>query len=994
MPSSSQSSSSSPDPLAASQNNQKSPRAKDEKVLTLRKPLRPTTGNSQAHEFSFMTPKVQKVKHRSPSKSGEPKESGTSPWRVRITVQAEQDGRAERSNVPQCSPSKIFTEKTFTTTIPLKGGDETSPVRRKAKGTPRKGRSSRARSKPKSRSRSRSTSAVSAGSPTKDADSTLSSTPKRGRGRPRKSMESPRSTCAIRKNEKIRENLYPKIPEFDYNPRCSDFDTENRSNEHGHEEAGPFEFGDEHCEFDSVLESEGFSMVSVSSLPSTQTMSASIKDPVNLREGSSPSLPKRQITPTVTERSPGLPPPHIPAAIPQDGRAIDQPTAGTPKLVRVVRAGIALQGVLSPAKRNPGSSQSSSRLNSSSPLSTATSPKERLDELFNGFGPGTRRELRAGLRLGEELARRQAQPGSRHGALLNEDVFAATSEVQYPKIPDGNMASGYTLRIPGATMTASPSFSNNQLPSPARSDVDADDDEMSWKFDTWPQRVAPSTPKDERSAIADIAGGSSFPNEPTMIEREAEWQREREAISKQIQEANASQVIVIDSDDEDDGHGRGDPRDVSPLDEDSEDDGDIWQEEAQNSHTSQSTSDTPPIFRQTEVPKPRRSQLPSPWMRKSRNVSEMTASGDDSELLGVSAKPEEVYEKFKTPIPSSVQELATHTPTPDEVSVSKNLTPRRETNLREDTVGSSNVGNVSDQEDESQESFSDNEDLESHLLSQQSMQDDTTGPLDESTELYSNLTQVSITDVFEEEVAEPQTPSPPAQSPKPKTPKHVRFSEETIRPNGSELSAPESAQLPPAQSSWFSRVTSLLPTWGTTAPTAIPLPSDSKRIVHLAKVDHDPLPMYMPWTQSHWWALIHIVRQSQAGPTAFPYTTNETSSNYLGAVVSVHKWSKKITKQDCAIAERFLEVLRLRGTFKGVEAAAVKGGKRQWGRIPGQLIDLPVIFSAVVSQWACDVQDGVLTVGWGDRAGLKGGSETETWTKADLAVDGASVVYV
>ncbi|KAL9602678.1 MAG: hypothetical protein Q9219_001668 [cf. Caloplaca sp. 3 TL-2023] len=974
----------SPDPLAASQYGSFSSGAK---VSTPRKPLGMTTGNQQAHQISITTPKSRNAKRASPKKINESKELEASPWRIRITVQAQQENPGETTSLPQCSPSKIFTERTFTTKVPLKDSDNALPVRRKVKETPRKRRSSPAPARSTSRSRTDSLPRANATPPVNDISSVSPLIPKRGRGRPRKSTVSPKSTSATESREKIGENPGLVAHSSEHDPDHAHPGTQEQS---GDSDRG---LDDEPQGMDSVLESEGFSMVSVSSLASAQSASGKEASSRTAMNALSISPTKRHVTPSITQHSPVPPSSPKPVAVMQSCREIDKPTAGTPRLARVVRAGIALQGVLSPANQRRGAQQSS-RINSSSPLSGASSPIARLDDLFSGFGPGTQRELRAGLRLGEELAKRQnsaaGPPDRHHDVQADGNVFAASTEISYPQLPDTGAAAGYCLKIPG-----SPSFSNNQLPSPARSEVGADDDRMSWKYDTLPQCIAAPYANKEVSAIANSPIGLHHSKDHTMLAREAEWQREREAVSRQIQEANPSQVIVIHSDDEDDDGG------ADSAQADPEDDADIWQQEAQNSSTDHSTSDVPPIFRQTEAPKPRRSQLPSPWMQKTRDVSQISLPTSGSDPFCPKGQVEEPLESSQTGMRSNRQDSPISTPTHVNDRIKEWGTFDKEMTQEDESRRNDDCSEFDDQEQDSGSPFSD-ENPGSDLLSQQSMQYDLTAPLDEGTEIHSSVSITSTDDIFEEEVPEPQTPLPrtPASS-KPKTPKQVRFSEELTRPPQPKLSAPQPAPLPPAPSSWLSRVTSLLPTWGTTAPAAVPLPSVPKRTVHLSKVDRGPLPVYMPWQQCHWWALIHIVRQSQADPTTtttttFSYPSNTTAAaSYLGAVVSVNKWSKKITKRDCAVAERFRHVLRERGTLKGIEKAALEGEPRtQWGKVPGQIIDLDVVFSAVTAQWACDVQDGVCQVGWGDRAGLRQGSEREVWTKVDLAVDGPGVVYV
>ncbi|KAL8896622.1 MAG: hypothetical protein Q9207_007626 [Kuettlingeria erythrocarpa] len=999
-------------------------KATDRKSSSPRKTLSITAGNAQAHEITMTTPTIQKTRAGSPNKHSENEQS---PWRIRITVQAGQDKLTTmRANlVPQCSPSKIFAERTFTTTVPVKTGEETSPTRAKRKTTPRKSRQRISTSRSRSKTPDLSAPKLGVGAPTEQAGNTPSSTPKRGRGRPRKNISTPLAEFSGKKTGA--SNVPGRSPSPDKEKsRCAGESSHSPSDDSGHVETGPAMPIDDHHEFDSVMESEGFSMVSVSSLPSAQSLSRESVEADRVRINISPSNFKRQITPTTFHDSPAQPPPPNPAISLQHDREINKPTSGTPKLARVIRAGIALQGVLSPINQRSGSRLSSSRVNPSSSPSSAASPRERLDDLFSGFGPGTRRELRAGLRLGEELAKRQhLESQSRdHRDQATEDVFATDPHIRYPELPDASQPQGYNLKVPAVARRASPSFSNPQLPSPARSEVDADDDRMSWKYDTLPQRAASLPCNEGELSDTGVPDGTSHLIDDTMLERDAEWQRERDAVSKQIQEANSSQVIVIDSDDEDDGSHETDVED------------DIWLEEARIPRTEHSTSDVPPIFRQTEAPKPRRSQLPSPWLRKNHDVSDSTSLPSDADLFW---QPSQIGVRSNVPrttvesgilkgSSSSFVSSSLDNSSPiakgrgnsliygatsndewradresDGLIRSQRLkqidAPRHHDQRADDSVKENlraEYSDTSDDEAESeQEPFTDDEDPDTNVLSHFSMENEPTQLSEGDIELAPDTTTSSTGATFESEVPQPQTPLSSTPFSKPRTPKHVRFSTEKPRLYAApELSGPPSAPLPPAPTSWFGLVTSLIPTWNTTAPAAVPLPSRPKHRIELVKVDSGPLPLYMPWTQSHWWALIHIVRQSQADPGAIHFDPDMAYAKYLGATVTVKRWAKRLTKQDCVVIQRMGRVLRARGTVKGMESTYEKGGKKQWGMAPGHLIDLTVVVSAVVSQWASDVQDGICTVGWSDRAGIKAGSEKEIWTKADLPVDGPKVVYV
>ncbi|KAL8688196.1 MAG: hypothetical protein Q9218_005834, partial [Villophora microphyllina] len=835
---------SSPDPLAISQIGSSPSKSNDRKGTTPRKILGLTSGNQLSRDIGFAAPFLPNVDGVSYTRDVENIQHDSSPWRVRVTVQAQPDHPRVDSSVPQCSPSKIFAERTYTTTVPLRGGDEPSPVRRKTKGTPKKTRNTpkRRQSTPKSPVWSQSND-IDVPSM---ADSNKSPLPaKRGRGRPRKSMEASCATQLPGESETGRSSQQEASTRSKRRQTLSASVTDHSVGNAGRAEEA-LEFA-EHNEFlDSIMESEGFSMVSVSSLPSAQA-SSGIRANANMSSGGGvPSFSKRHVTPSLTDGSPVPPPPPKPGPAPQFGRELDQPSNGTPKLARVVRAGIALQGVLSPENQRRATDTATSRLNSSSPLLSAASPKDRMDELFNGFGPGTRRELRAGLRLGEELARRQ---GLGNGSAVqhqptNEDVFGPNPEISYPQLPDSATSSKYSLKVPGPSFVKSPSTVNQQLPSPADSEADTEDDRMSWKYDTLPRGAVTVSPMPKASPNAGEVGvEESHAHQTTMDsmalwhqEQEGRCRQERNAISKQIEEAHASQVIIINSDDE-----SGPDAEVS---DECEDNGDIWQEEAQNSGTGHSTSDIPPIFLQSDTKKPRRSQLPSPWMRKSQDVLNSSVVPNESDLFWQPTQAQAASRMAESHIQnngvgtqytgrrsssiletarksdsgletahmeSSLQNSLTATPSEAKAKFIQPAGANQRETILDQTFADSEPEDTTYQNNESMDSLdSEDEDMASTFLKSLSVQDDS---LDKDTEIDirdSEITTASSPAAQWEEVPQPQTPLPPpslqkAKTPKSKTPKHVRFSTELSRPEPDKLSAPQPAPLPPAPASWLSR---------------------------------------------------------------------------------------------------------------------------------------------------------------------------------------------
>ncbi|ORY03840.1 hypothetical protein BCR34DRAFT_573197 [Clohesyomyces aquaticus] len=290
----------------------------------------------------------------------------------------------------------------------------------------------------------------------------------------------------------------------------------------------------------TVLESENFSMVSVDSLPSGKGLSSPINEPPsataaaekslsalstsrlqipsnasrNIRSSplppkqpspgpsypvlgpqsrSSPSAPVRRYRTPVEARSPSNPPAIVPAQF-------SPKKPDTPKLAKVVKAGIALQGLLDPIRTTPVAESSEK---------PPEKRKDRLDDLFRGFSDGTRRELQAGLRLGEQLARqsksRSSSPAPTPSKVAisgsaQDDVFKTTkptSKHRPSRLLTPEDQDDYTLPLPPASsgdvrypsLKAADHYSH--LVSPARSE-----DEMSWRVDTPPP--GPSTSGQQR----------------------------------------------------------------------------------------------------------------------------------------------------------------------------------------------------------------------------------------------------------------------------------------------------------------------------------------------------------------------------------------------------------------------------------------------------------------------------------------------------------------
>ncbi|KAJ4371516.1 hypothetical protein N0V83_004735 [Neocucurbitaria cava] len=375
----------------------------------------------------------------------------------------------------------------------------------------------------------------------------------------------------------------------------------------------------------TVLDSENFSMISVDSLPSNGGLSSPPR-PEDHQNAMKPSIgstlqheylmlsadtSNSSVSQTANRPSPnpshGLPSsvsnnslrptpspryetPDVDTVVPSVPPAIQPLQTSESKtetlgLGRAVTAGVALQGVLDPSRLTPQPSQKA-----------LDDKRDELDDLFRGFSEGTRRELQAGLRLGEQLAQGQTKGQSspavsspikgKPEVAPREGVFRThrkyrQSRLLTPEEQDDHIITPDTESVQTNDIQY-PSLNTeevqNSLLSPARSE-----DEMSWRVDTPPVVVANA----ERGPLGNMS------NEHRHLHR---------------------------------GHGSAVTANTSkPMQH--EDYSDIWQEEASRSSNSSETEDVPAkgspqlqdLFAEDGPVKPARGKLPRTWRRTSAN---------------------------------------------------------------------------------------------------------------------------------------------------------------------------------------------------------------------------------------------------------------------------------------------------------------------------------------------------------------------------------------
>lgn len=1086
---------SSPDPLGMSNGNipSHSPtKAGRHPSINPREALNEASGNAQVREFYINTPPNRR-RNASPMKSPKQTKQSTSPWRIRLTVQAEQVDEMRRS---ENSPAKRLAERTTTITVPLKGGDDTPPVvETKGRGRPRKSLDSPVKRagtpRPKAGGR-RKTMPESPKKQEMDSHSETATQPKKPRGRPRKSMEPKDMESNLRPSQQNDLDVWlgssivggeesaevmskstrtrsrgrrqeitsmkiavdsdiesqsssagktsdaPKelawtlgnrhdesdstgeklsqrhetptlqmeqslalgmshgrstLEQQDENERESAIHPDIRSpSPHGDNAHGQTEFDptDPDQEYDSILESEGFSMVSVSSLPSVSDQSVSPRQQYG-------SL--HEHTPAITS-SPSVPPAPETANTQSSPRQLGIPSDGTPKLAKVVRAGIALQGVLSPKDQSQKLGSPIQESQKPSPFLTAEkpapqreiprpvpkdkSPDERLDGLFRGFGAGTRRELKAGLRLGEELAKRQWQTSETSSIGPKEDdVFHLTKSLNYPQLLASGSREDYSRKSPGSEKPVIyPLLSNNQLPSPERSLMDEDEDRMSWKVDTPIKQEKPASTSAQVLVSDDSIGPNASAIDYTMIARKEEWQREREAVSKQIEMANKSQVIIIDSDDDEEEEEQDSEEDVA--------DSDIWQAEAQSADQSRETTpEASRILLQPEMLKPRRSKIPSPWRRNSQAIYSDEMEPTESDLFwqpdqsqaraskrrdarkgrsqdhsGMSADSvlDNSLENTRK-AEAQIQREASNT-WPVEGSILSNGDDSNTVASAENTLDHNSIQQA-DQTRKSPVVVTPNENHNvsklPHTRKEASMKD--------VVEVSEKMTTLKVTgDTSVEPISQTSRGSKAAIDPRllKKKTRPSSASDQPIRP----IRPIQPLQPTESSASWLSRLTA--PIWSVFAPAASLQPAATKEDI-LCSSPHEPLCQLTPWEECHFRALGPLYYGSLLyGAHLFPFNPRSPSARYCGAYVTNKLgWSRKITPEDCGITDAFMVLLDERGFALGEPGA-------RW-------IDEGMVIAKCVALWAGMVKRGEIEADGskGERIGLRDEGDRK-WTKDDI----------
>lgn len=304
-------------------------------------------------------------------------------------------------------------------------------------------------------------------------------------------------------------------------------------------------------------------------------------------------------TPSIVFSSPSLPPPiHVTkgqAALAPAPEQVQRPT-----LSPIVRAGRVLQHIVVPSSpRNrsqslgsPFKSPAADKKSSSSAVWQSPLQERRIRPLPR-------------LDLNGELAELSFQARQWTSSNQQEDPFSSRSRSQQ-RSPSPEEKQQYSLDLPGQRRYSDPRLSNIRL----EADSIMSDDAMSWQAEEEVSLPEGTTSISNIAVPAASSRGSLLGIESSRhseLTSEQRYAAERAAVKKQIASADASKVIVIDSEDDDlnDRHG----------DED-EDFGLLL--ETLNSSSPAIQLPQEPL--KDAFGKPRRSKIPSPWRKNSKRL--------------------------------------------------------------------------------------------------------------------------------------------------------------------------------------------------------------------------------------------------------------------------------------------------------------------------------------------------------------------------------------
>lgn len=355
-------------------------------------------------------------------------------------------------------------------------------------------------------------------------------------------------------------------------------------------------------------------------------------------------FPDKTQTPPIVFSSPSLPPP-IQIAKGHPGLSGERSEEQRTKLSPTVRAGRVLQDILVPSSPR-GRSQSLGspfkspvvhrKLSSSGAKQTSTSSNQarQADPL-------------ARINIAEPGNLFSTSPQHNDRGILDqiEDPFGNGAEA-HARSPSPEEKQGYALELPAQRHISGP----RSLLDQSENSVPRNDDDMSWQADEeFPLNGSGTSSVNRlnlssnlRASIVGAEKGYSPDRDSTGVS-ERRWAAQRHEVKRQMESANPSQIVVIDTEIKTaDGQDHNDDEDFGLLLETLNSSSPVQQPQTQH--------------RVLNDQKPRRSKIPSPWRKNSKRL----AYSDELSLLSspsTEAKPSVSKQSFENDLEMDLSEF-------------------------------------------------------------------------------------------------------------------------------------------------------------------------------------------------------------------------------------------------------------------------------------------------------------------------------------------------
>ena len=487
--------------------------------------------------------------------------------------------------------------------------------------------------------------------------------------------------------------------------------------------------------------------------------------------------------------------------------------------------------------------------------------KGRTDGRFDGFGDRTRRELRAGLRLGEELAKRQQQHIGAHTSNLTPEVSSGSAEpemdheVHYPELGHVSEAA-------------------------ASSEADlAVHNAMEMQFN--------------RSGKVNTGDGETIAKTPE---------------STQVGKSGSNIEAISDNESDSSDDTEVDPDDVEESIENMEDQAagglmdetDIWQAEAKSLSRAADRTEAPGEVHAT---KSTRGRIPTPWKKSAQNGREVESAYADD---GVEHREQGGKKRASPTLTSQSRKSQKRTPSTspsatsqssddveDEAAIEKgSIDDHEETESQENDyeVEEPEDDEAVDDEDENDVSDEDGDiDMDKGTTSSKSRSASPTNSTHSSRRILTPTSRHSCA----------STPKPaPEPTPRSEKPSFLKKLANFV--------------FAPAKFGLGDQFTSL------TTPQRTPAPKPKLTIykpVHGPRIRHLSSRMSF-YRRNHYsadqmFAMEQIYQNAKDRPDGYPFNPEGPAAKWRGEVLIVSGWKKRLADWELAVVDRFMDCMKV-----------------------------------------------------------------------------------